>query len=413
MLLSRLRLAALAAASRAILLLAASIMLLPLAGPARAAYDSYKLSPGDIVTFDFLDDAEIPVTLTVTSDGNVQFPLVGDVHIAGLTVSDALTALRDVYKTKEILKNPKIALNITTFRPIFVLGEVKTPGSYPYYPQLSVEQAIGLAGGIQTEVINPSDKIVSRARLRGEIDGHDVGIVHEAIYAARLRAQLDKRPTVDIKDVPEVARSYVQNVPLDSIIEIEQKILDTDLRTSNAQEEILANGIMEGEKGLDLLSQLEKQQKEVVELNVADLERVTSLRKRELNTINELMRAKSSTSNEKARLLEIYAEMSRSRRELGNLKLELTKLRADRENDILLKIQERDLAIKKLIAARRAAEEQYFLLNTAAPDASKQSKVSFNYQIRRNVDGRREIVTAEPVTEMLPGDVVIVSIAGM
>jgi protein involved in polysaccharide export with SLBB domain len=389
---------------------AAAMLLVSAVRDARA---EYKLSPGDVVTFDFLDDAELPVSLTVASDGDVQFPLIGSVRLAGLTVPNAISALRKVYQAKEILKDPKIALNVTTFRPIFVLGEVKTPGSYPYYPELSVEQAIGLAGGVQTEVINPSDKIVTRARLRGEIDGNDVQIIHEAIYAARLAAQLEKRSIVDVKDVPEVARTYIQNVPLDSVIDIEQKILDTDLRTSKAQADILANGIKEAEKGLDLLAQLEKQQKEVVELNVQELERVTSLRKRELNTINELMRAKSSASNEKARLLEVYAEMSRSRRELGNLKLELAKLGADRENDILLKIQERAVAIKKLIAARGAAQEQYFLLSTAAIEPSDKNKRSFNYQVRRNTNGHREVVNANPTTEIMPGDVVIVSIAGM
>ncbi|MBX9459782.1 MAG: polysaccharide biosynthesis/export family protein, partial [Rhizobium sp.] len=72
------------------------------------------LSPGDVVTFDFLDDAELPVALTVTADGNIQFPLIGDVAVSGLTVSDALTALRRVYQTRDILKDPKVALNITT-----------------------------------------------------------------------------------------------------------------------------------------------------------------------------------------------------------------------------------------------------------------------------------------------------------
>lgn len=380
---------------------------------ANAAADQYRLSPGDVVTFDFLDDAEIPVTLTVSSDGEVQFPLVGGVQVKGLTVTEALAALGTEYKLKKILNDPKIALNITTFRPIFVLGEVKSPGSFPYYPGLTVEQAIGLAGGPQTDVTNPSDKIVARARLRGEMDGADAQIVHEAIYAARLMAQLDKRKTVDIKDVPEIAQKFVEGTSLTAVIEIEQRILETDLRTTSSQVDILTKGISEAEQGLDILQKLEVQQKEVVDLNVADLERVTSLRKRELNTVNDLMRSKTTTSNEKARLLEIYAEMSRSRRELGNLRLELAKLQADRENDILLKIQERYIAIKKLVASRQAAEEQFFLLNSATIEDSKKNKISFDYKIRREVDGKPEAVTASPLTEVLPGDVVSISIAGI
>lgn len=381
--------------------------------PALAGADDYRLSPGDIVSFDFLDDAEVPVTLTVTSDGDVQFPLVGDVRIAGLTVTQALAKLREEYKSREILKDPKIALNITTFRPIFVLGEVKNPGSFPFYPGLTIEQAVGLAGGTQTDTTNPSDRIVARARLRGEIDGDDAEIVHEAIYAARLTAQLEGRTKVDVKDVPEIARNFVQNVSLKSVIEIEQKILDTDISTSKSQVEILSQGIIEAESGLKILQQLEAQQKEVVDSNVSDFARVESLRKKELNTIAEWLRAKTNMSNEKARLLEIYAEMSQSRRELGNLRLELAKLQADRMKDILLKLQERDVAIKKLIAGRRSAEEQFFLMAAVAAEESQKAKIAFSYQIRREVNGKREAVNAQATSEVMPGDVVIVAITGM
>ncbi|WP_246748726.1 polysaccharide biosynthesis/export family protein [Rhizobium setariae] len=380
---------------------------------ARAGADDYRLSPGDIVTFDFLDDAELPVTLTVTSDGDVQFPLVGDVRIAGLTVTQALAALREQYKSRQILNDPKIALNITTFRPIFVLGEVKTPGSFPYYPGLTVEQAIGLAGGTQTDQTNPSDRIVARARLRGDIDGADADIVHEAIYAARLIAQLEGRTKVDLKDVPEIAKPFVQNTSVKSVLEIEQRILDTDLSTSRTQVEILSQGIAEAENGLKILAELEVEQKEVVDSNVRDFQRVDQMRKRELNTIAEWLRAKTSASNEKGQLLQIYAEMSRSKRELGGLRLELAKLQADREKDILLKIQERDVAIKKLIAIRHSSEEQFFLMASAVVEQTQKNKISFSYQIRREVDGKRQGITAQAVSEVLPGDVVIVAINGM
>ncbi|MDB5524077.1 MAG: exoF3 [Rhizobium sp.] len=380
---------------------------------ARAGADDYILSPGDILAFDFLDDAEVPVTLTVTSDGDVQFPLVGDVRIAGITVTQALAKLRDEYKSKEILKDPKIALNITTFRPVFVLGEVKNPGSFPYYPGLTVEQAIGLAGGNQTDTTNPSDRIVARARLRGDMDGADAEIVHEGIYAARLIAQLDGRTKVDIKDVPELARNFVQNVSLKSLLEIEQRILDTDLSTSKTQIEILSQGIVEAEGGLSILQQLEGTQKEVIDSNVKDFSRVDSLRKRELNTIAEWLRAKTSLSNEKARLLEVYAQMSESRRELGKLRLELAKLQADRVKDILVKLQERDVAIRKLIAQRHSSEEQFFLMAAVAAEETQKNKISFTYQIRRIVNGQRQGIGAEVTSEVNPGDVVIVAISGI
>ena len=380
---------------------------------AGAIVDDYRLAGGDIITFDFLDDAEIPVPLTISNDGDAQFPLIGAVEVQGLTVPEALDKLRREYREREILMDPKLALNITTFRPVFVLGEVKGPGSFPYYPGLTVEQAVGLAGGQQTAVTNPSDRIIARARLRGEIEGADAEIVHEAIFAARLVAQLNGRDKIDLKDVPEIAREYVKNVSLKSVMEIEERILKTDLGTSASQVRILSEGIVEAEAGLQIFDELVVQQKDVVLNNQKDLDRVEALRKRELNTESDLSRSKSTAAAGKAQLLEIYAEMSRSRREIGALKLQLAKLQADREKQILTDIQEQQLAIQKLISARQSAEEQFFLMAAVAADETKKNTFSFDYEVRRNGAKGPESLKATTLTQLLPGDIVVVGIVGM
>ncbi|WP_408015661.1 polysaccharide biosynthesis/export family protein [Rhizobium alarense] len=382
-------------------------------GVASANIDDYRLSEGDVLTFDFLDDDELPVTLTVTSDGDVQFPLIGDVRVEGLTLGDAVERLRSEFQTRDILKHPKISLNVASFRPIYVLGEVKNPGSFAYVPGLTVRQAIGLAGGTQTATTNPGDRVVARARLRGEMDGAQSEIVHEAIYAARLLAQLEGREVIDMKDVPDAAKPYLEDISARAVMEIEQRILDTDRENTKAQIDILTEGIYEAEQGLKILDDLKIQQEEIVEMNLRDLERVNTLRKRELNTESDLSRAKANTSNEKSRLLEIVAEMSRSRRELGSLKLELSKLKADRTRDILEKLQERELAINKLLAARKSAEEQFYLLAAVAAEEAKKGTISFTYEVRRNRDGSQRSEMADLVAPLLPGDVVYVGIAGI
>ncbi len=384
-----------------------------LAHPAEASGEDYRLSSGDVISFDFLDDNQLPISLTVSADGQTQFPFIGGVNVTGLTVQEAIATIGNEYKRREILKDPKIGLNVVSFRPIFVLGEVRNPGSFAFSPGLTVDQAIGLAGGTQSALTNPSDRIVARARLRGEIEGAEAEIVNEAIYTARLKAQMRGSDKLDLNDAPEMARPFLQGKPLDGVVEIEEQILKTDLITMDSQTKILTQGISETEEGLNILAQLEVQQKDVVAMNDQDLDRAMSLRKRELNTEADLSRVKSNASVEKSRLLEIYAEMSRSRRELGSLKLDLAKLQADREKDILVKLQERDVNIKKLDAQRRSTQEQYFLLTAAAADDKKKNQVSFTYQIQRNQNDLTKSFTASTDTKVLPGDVVSIAIVGM
>ncbi|MQW85449.1 polysaccharide biosynthesis/export family protein [Sinorhizobium saheli] len=389
--------------------IACSVALAP-----RAYAGEYRLTTGDVVTFDFLDDAELPVTATISGDGEGQFPLIGAVSVVGLTIPEALEKLRSEYRRREILVDPKISLNISTFRPIFVLGEVKNPGSFPYYNGLTVEQAIGLAGGMQVVAANASDRIVARARLRGEIESASAQIIHEAVYAARLAAQLKSSDKIDLNDVPEIASEYVKGVPLDSVIEIEEKILKADLAANKSQAQILSEGIVQAEGGIEILNELVKQQKEVIKNSEQDLERIGALRKRELNTESELSRAKNTASAEKAQLLEIFATLARSRQEMSELKLQLAKLAADREKDILTQLQLREIEIKKLITQKHAAEEQILLMAAVAAEESEKSEISYTYEVRRNpVGGKPTSMQASQLTELLPGDVVVVGIAGM
>jgi polysaccharide export outer membrane protein len=82
----------------------------------------------------------------VTSSGTVNLPLAGDVQASGLTLRvfrDKLTkALQDGY-----LKDPKISVEVLTFRPFYILGEVVRPGQYPYTTGLTVFNAVATAGG--------------------------------------------------------------------------------------------------------------------------------------------------------------------------------------------------------------------------------------------------------------------------
>ena len=395
----------------AIVLLAVGLLVGP-APPASAS--EYRLNTGDVLTFDFLDDAELPITATVSGNGEAQFPLIGGVSVVGLTITEALDKLRNEYQRRDILVDPKLSLNISTFRPIFVLGEVRTPGSFPFYSGLTVEQAIGLAGGIQVIAANPSDRLIVRARLRAEVEAARAEIVHEAVYAARLAAQLKSSEKVDLNDVPEIARTYVEGLPSDGVVELEEKILKEDLAGHKSQAQILTEGIAQAESGIEILNELVQQQKDIVSNSVEDVARIGALRKRGLNTESDLSRAENSAAEEKAQLLETFATVARTRQELSELKLQLAKLAADRKKDILTQLQQRAIAIKKLISDQHSAEEQILLMAAVAEDDTKKNQISYAYEIRRNpIGGKPTSLQASLVTELLPGDVVVVSIAGM
>jgi polysaccharide export outer membrane protein len=106
----------------------------------------YKLGSGDALRVIVYGEETISGQFTVAGNGILSFPLIGDVPASGKTVAqvrDAIVAgLRDGY-----IKEPNVSVEVTTYRPYFILGEVARPGQYPYSDRITVINAIATAGG--------------------------------------------------------------------------------------------------------------------------------------------------------------------------------------------------------------------------------------------------------------------------
>lgn len=106
----------------------------------------YRLGAGDKVRITVYGEPNLTGEYYVSSGGILAVPLIGDVRAAGQTVpqiADAVRAkLADGY-----IRDPKVAAEVLTYRPYYILGEVNKPGEYPYTSDLTVLNAVATAGG--------------------------------------------------------------------------------------------------------------------------------------------------------------------------------------------------------------------------------------------------------------------------
>jgi polysaccharide export outer membrane protein len=66
-------------------------------------------------------------------------------------------------KSRELIKTPSVAVEISQYRPIFVLGEVSRPGSYAYQPDMTVLTAVALAGGFTYRAVKATQSVTRAA----------------------------------------------------------------------------------------------------------------------------------------------------------------------------------------------------------------------------------------------------------
>jgi protein involved in polysaccharide export with SLBB domain len=106
----------------------------------------YGLGVGDKLRVTVFGEADLSGEFVVDGAGYVRLPLIGEVKAIGLS---ARTFEMEVEKqlSNGYLKEPRVNIEVTAYRPFYILGEVNRPGPYPYVNGMTVLNAIALAGG--------------------------------------------------------------------------------------------------------------------------------------------------------------------------------------------------------------------------------------------------------------------------
>ena len=106
----------------------------------------YRLASGDRLRVIVFGQDNLTNSFNVDGAGNVSMPLVGAVHLQGLTTREAAAALA-ARLSAGYLRDPKVSVEVEAFRPFFVLGEVNTSGQYPFVNGMTAQEAVAIAGG--------------------------------------------------------------------------------------------------------------------------------------------------------------------------------------------------------------------------------------------------------------------------
>ncbi len=120
----------------------------PYGGPygAPVMEGGYTLGPGDKIRLTVFGEADLTGDYQLDGNGNIRLPLGGIVHAAGNT-AQGLEAAIYYALVPNYLRNPKLTVDILAYRPVYVVGQVQHPGQFAYVNDMTMMNAIGMAGG--------------------------------------------------------------------------------------------------------------------------------------------------------------------------------------------------------------------------------------------------------------------------
>jgi polysaccharide export outer membrane protein len=361
---------------------------------------AYRLAPGDRITVTVFGQPELSGDVLVDGAGTIAIPLIDPIEVKDLTLLECQKRIGDQLGDG-ILRKPSVSVRIAELRPLYILGDVRQPGVYPFRYGSTAQSAVALAGGFGPgELVRNtavSEFLLAEERVR-ELTLQKRTLL---VRKARLEAQRDGQNTFSPPDFAEAAedKDTIEIVANEKdIFSAQGAILrgQIDLLRSQKprlQEQIEANTEQgnAGKKQLDLIRQ--------------QIDRYEKLVKQGLGTQNNDFQFRVLEANQESTVWRLLSDVSRLQMESG---------------DLDFKIQEVEAAFKRQTATElRETRDRLNELEVSLPAALGIRDVKLQHaggagalgakhliSITRTRNGQAVVLDANETTLVEPGDVI-------
>jgi polysaccharide export outer membrane protein len=144
---------------------------------------SSTLGSGDVLEIKVYQEADLSGAFRISPDGSIDFPLCGKVMLNGKTPGQAADTLTACLAEK-YLKRPSVSVLLREYnsKKVFVFGEVQRPGTFPYEGEMSIIQAVTIAGGFTKTAAKNSisvTRIIDEQERKIRVPVEDIGVGKE------------------------------------------------------------------------------------------------------------------------------------------------------------------------------------------------------------------------------------------
>ncbi len=378
-----------------------ALAVLMLARGAAGQEAAYRVEPGDRLTLSVLGQPELVGEFVIGGEGSLLLPLVGDVAVASLTVQEIQKRLTERL-ADGYLHQPVVSVRITEMRPVYVLGDVKTPGSYPFRYGASVLSTIALAGGfalpeqaqagLRTEFLLAEERVRSLETTRRML----------MLRRARLEAQRDDAAAFRVPDgLPADAELARLAASEREVLTIQRKALATEIGLLQQQKPRIEAEIA----GNRAQTAAEQTQLALIQDHLASYNQLISNGLARRYTGIELQREEARNKGTIARLA---SELARLDLNVGEITMRIEEARNAYMRRVMAELQDTrarlgdaEIALPIAREVREARIQQGGSLGSVPAGELRRSVV-----ITRRRDGRITHIAADAATALCPGDIV-------
>lgn len=341
---------------------------------------------------------------TVGASGGISLPFLGTLPASGKTTAEIADEVGlQLQKLFGLPDRPSASVELAQYRPIYLAGDVQTPGEYPFAPEMTVLKAVSLGGGLRraesgqrfardfitaqgessVRIAERNRLLVRRARLQAEIaEKSDIAVPEELKNAADAANLVESEKALMVSRDKRLKLQLTQLAELKSLLQNEIEAL--------------------GKKSVTQTRQLE--------LVMEDKDRVDTLAEKGLALSARKLTVEQRAADLQAALLDIDTASLKAKQDVSKANQDETNLRNDWDAQLAQELQnteaELDTLDLKLTTSRDLMTEALLQSADAAQTPQAGAVPSITYSIVRQKDGKSTKIPADEGTLVLPGDVV-------
>jgi len=384
--------------------------------PGFADEADYKLGPLDKIKVkvsewrptsgDVFEWSGLTGEFTINSVGMLSLPIVGPIHAESATTGEIAAIISERLKSiAGLVKSPNAAVEISQYRPFYVVGNVERPGEYAYRPGMSVIQAVSIAGGFYRPDTNMSRFERETIVTEGDIKASETQRSALLLRRDRLLSESQNLETIRFSD--EVLQHKSEGVVAQGMRE-EGQIFASRLKTARSQTDLLRQAQSLLQEELKTLAAKSVTQQKQFDLVRKELDNINSLLSKGLAVSPRQLAVEQNLAQMESQMLDLLLATARTKQEISRNERNLTELQNLRENEINKDLRETQISLRQ--ATDRISSLQMLVYDSQVSGPRQQLLQSseaarLSFRIVRRQDGKLQEAAVEQTDAVLPGDI--------
>ena len=396
---------------------AGSLVLVTVVSPASAAY---KVQQGDTIEIAVAGIPELRQRTTVQPDGAIALPLTGALAVEGLTPAELRAEVqtqlaRKIYRLRAndgreiltVIQPEEVSAAIVAYRPIYVTGDVAKPGEQIFWPEMTIRQALALAGGAEFPQARLSKSSRNLSELTGDYELALIGLAQATAEGARLTAELSGQNDLaglDFSDVP---------LPKERLAEIQRSeaaVLQARMAAYQRERDFLKAAIDQADDRIAVVQKQQAEEEEGSRADTAELRRLIDLLNKGQETNPRITDARRALLFSSTRALEVSVELLELKRQKMESARQAQHFEDDRRVALLKELQDAATMKAEARIKIRTVELDLAALSRAPLANGAEQDAEQTIEVVRRGNGKSTKSIVEDDFVLMPGDVVEVSL---